>query len=990
MGAAPSLIGRSTELQRIDDSIAEVAGGRARVLLIGGEAGIGKSALLGAALDRSRLAGFSVGAGACIELSTPLRFLSVRAALHDLLQDMEVTPSEPMLAPLLTGQSPEFDIEPVMLMEAFIDLLDDLARRSPIALGLEDLQWADESAAELLTYVVRHVFDQRVLLLGTYRSAELPRGHPITALISDARLAAVERIELGGLERNELRAFVRARANVDPTEDFLDELGRRSGGNPFFASELLHANLHRPDGLPASIADVLSMRLDPLSVDAAEVVAAAAVLGDHAPSDLLVRVVDRPARAIDDALRVAVDAQVLTVDASGDVIGFRHALLGEAAYARLLPAQRRELHGAVASALVADPALVERAMFDASLAHHLDRAAQSAPALVATLRAARAARDDHKPVEAVRHYERALELWDRVDDAEAQAGEDNLAVLTAAAAVALEAGRDDGGLEFLDRALAVLDPETDLERWIDVAWEVMYRQWFVGDSASALALLDEAWSRLPADVRSRERALLLERRGFMCAVGGEATAGIASSEEAVTIARELGDVSLEAYALVSLGMARAYGDDVEHGVSDLREGCTLARGADNAVAFGRGIVNLGLVLNAEGRPVAARDACLIGSEIAREMGLERSYLSPISAMLARAYTSLGDWDDAEQVLDQAPWLRWPRTRTYEALTRAQLALGQGDYDAVEQLLVDASGDPAGNVAHEVARVTTEVEFRLARGGLPRRGRAGRTLDRRGGSERARERGAPLRARCPRRGRCGAGRRCRRHGPRAPDGSSPAAQLKSPTRWRGVQSARAWAATAAGTSRLEHWATAAGAFDEVECVVRAAEARAEMARALLDAGDRLGARQVARSAREVAARAGALPLLARLDLLLERAGANETSSGPGEALGLTDREVEVLRLVALGRTNREIGRELFISVKTASVHVSNILRKVGVANRTEAAALAQRAGPRLLTAPGARYSTAPEARSAAIASASSPSTSPSTQSVSWPSVGPARS
>ena len=188
MGAAPSLIGRSTELQRIDDSIAEVAGGRARVLLIGGEAGIGKSALLGAALDRSRLAGFGVGAGACIELSTPLRFLSVRAALHDLLQDMEVTPSEPMLAPLLTGQSPEFDIEPVMLMEAFIDLLDDLARRSPIALGLEDLQWADESAAELLTYVVRHVFDQRVLLLGTYRSAELPRGHPITALISDRAL----------------------------------------------------------------------------------------------------------------------------------------------------------------------------------------------------------------------------------------------------------------------------------------------------------------------------------------------------------------------------------------------------------------------------------------------------------------------------------------------------------------------------------------------------------------------------------------------------------------------------------------------------------------------------------------------------------------------------------------------------------------------------------------------------------------------------------
>ena len=714
MGAAPSLIGRSTELQRIDESIAEVVGGRARVLFIGGEAGIGKSALLGAALDRSRLAGFGVGAGACIELSTPLRFLSVRAALHDLLQDLDLVPSEPLLAPLLTGRSPEYEVEPVMLMEAFIDLLDDLARRSPIVLGFEDLQWADESAAELLTYVVRHVFDQRVLLVGTFRSAELPRGHPITSLITDAHLAAAERIDLAGLERSDLRAFVRARTDSEPTEDFLDELARRSGGNPFFASELLHAHLHRPDGLPASIADTLALRLDSLSVDAAEVVAVAAVLGDHAPSELLVRVVGRPARAVDDALRVAVDAQVLTVDASGDVVGFRHALLGEAAYARLLPAQRRALHGAVAAALVADPTLVERG--------DVRRVAGASPR-PRRPSGARAHRDAAGRARGARRP---------------QAGGGGPALRAGVGAVGSgrRRGRERGGQPRgahggrgrraggrtgrrrprVPRPCAggTRSSRRDLEQWIDVAWEVMYRQWFVGDSASAAKLLDEAWSRLPPERRTRERALLLERRGFMCAVGGDAAAGIASSEDAVAIARELGDASLEAYALVSLGMARAYGDDVERGVRDLREGCTLARGADNAVAFGRGIVNLGLVLNAEGRPAAARDACLIGSEIAREMGLERSYLSPISAMLARAYTSLGEWDDATQVLDQAPWLRWPRTRTYEALTRAQLALGQGDYDAVEHLLLDATGDLAGNVAHEVTRVTTEVEFRLAR------------------------------------------------------------------------------------------------------------------------------------------------------------------------------------------------------------------------------------------------------------------------------------
>ena len=197
------------------------------------------------------------------------------------------------------------------------------------------------------------------------------------------------------------------------------------------------------------------------------------------------------------------------------------------------------------------------------------------------------------------------------------------------------------------------------------------------------------------------------------------------------------------------------------------------------------------------------------------------------------------------MLDQAPWLRWPRTRTYEALTRAQLALGQGDYDAVEQLLVDASGDPAGNVAHEVARVTTEVEFRLARAGFRDAVElAERWID-------VAEASAPASAVRL----CALGARAAVDAAQGVDAAAwsaragrlvagGAAGVADAVAWCAV--ARAWASTAAGTSRLEHWATAAGAFDEVECVVRAAEARAEMARALLDAGDRLGARQVARS------------------------------------------------------------------------------------------------------------------------------------------------
>jgi DNA-binding CsgD family transcriptional regulator len=934
------LIGRRSELDRIDEAIDDVAGGRARVLLIGGDAGIGKSCLLGATLDRAREAGFAVGTGACIELSTPLRFLSVRAALRDLVQELDLTIDEPALVPLLAGRAAGH-VESAIVMEAFAARLDDIARRSPIALAVEDLHWADESTVELLTYVARHLYDQRVLLVATFRGIDVLRGHPAASLVAEAqRLPTVARIDLTGLDRSELRAFIRLRTSSDPSEDFLDELDRRSGGNPFFATELLHASIRRPGALPASIADVLTLRLDPLPDDAAEVVAAAAVLGDHAPVALLSRLVTRGGAELDGALRVAVDAQVLTVDPDGDVVRFRHALLAEAAYSRLLPAQRRTLHATVAALLEDEPALVERDLLDAARAHHFDRAGDVPAALGAYLRAADAAIDARKPVEAVRQYERALDLWDRVEDPAAHAGADHFTVLMGAARAALEAGREEGGIEFLDRLLAVLDPETDLARWVEVVREIVHRQWFIGDTASALVLIDEGMARLPEDRRTRERSLLLERRGFMRGVTGAAKEGLADSLEAVAIAREIGDRSIESYATVSLGVTRCNAGAIDEGLDDLRRGCALARETDNAVAFGRGIVNIGLVLNELARPDEAQEACTIGLEIAREMGLDRSYVSPISMMLAGALTALGEWDDANRVLDR-PGLAWQRTRTYEALVRAQLALGQGELDAAEHFVALAAADPLGNVVHDAARRAVEAELYLAQ---HRFDRAAEVVD---GAIDSAEANAPASAvrLCAIGAHVAALRRdaagARRWADRAErDATGASAVVADAPAW--AAAARAWTATTA-TARIDAWTAAADAFEAADLVVRAADARAELAAALLDAGDAAAAEPILHDAREVASRAGALPLLARVDQLMSRAGADDVATGPGQALGLTDREVQVLRLVAMGRTNREIGGELFISVKTASVHVSNILRKVGAGNRTEAAALAQRVG-----------------------------------------------
>ena len=823
MRAAVTLIGRRSELERIDDALDDVAGGRARALLVGGDPGIGKSALIGAALDRARERGFAVGAGGCIEMSSPVRFLSVRAALRQLTTELGIAVPDPMLAPLLTGRTAE-PIESVLVIEAFAALLDDLTRDRPIAFAIEDLHWADEATAELLTYLVRNLYDQRVLLLASFRQPDLPRDHPALSLVAEApRMLMVERIDLTGLDRSELRRFAKSHTNRDPTEIFLDDLMRRSEGNPFFAIELLHASIGRPGALPASIADVLSLRLDTLTPDAAEVVSVAAVLGDHAPADLLVRVAGRPASEVDDALAAAVDAQVLVFEPGEDTVAFRHTLLGEAAYARLLPAQRRRLHAIVAHELDEDPALVERAMFDASLAYHLERAGEYEAALAAAARAAHAAAESLRPVEAATYYERVLELWDRVDDPEQVVGADHVSVLMGAANAAHVGGRDDGGLSFLEKALAELDPDADFARWVDVACRVIHRQWFVGNTADALAFLEVALAKVPEASRTLERAGLQERRGLMHGVQGEAHEGIAASEEAVDISTELGDAPMEAYARVTLGMCCAFAGDVERGLAEVNDACRLAREVGNTVAYGRRHREHRSGAEHVRTPTRSRDR-----EPRRRRGRTRDGTRPQlrqpDSRSTRYRTDragrLGRSDARPRPSAVAPVAAHAhirRARPHAARVRSGRARDRGD-------LPLRSGLRPGR-QRRTRSGTRRRRIRTAHRADPvrRGGRVGRGVDRGRRDECADECGAALRA----------GARAAIDADRAVDSAAwaeraavnaegAAAPVADSEAWLAV--ARAWAAIAAKESPRDHWAAAATAFDVVGMAVRAAEAR----------------------------------------------------------------------------------------------------------------------------------------------------------------------
>ena len=982
-------VGRTEELALLRDLLARAASGEAGVAVIGGEAGVGKTRLADQLAATASEQGVRVLRGGCVQLGEEgLPFAPVTQALRGLAGDLDPAELEAVagqaradLARLLPdlAWSAEAAAATAMagasqgrLFELLLGVVERLAATAPLLLVMEDLHWADRSTRDLVAFLAAYLRSGRVLLVLTFRSDELHRLHPLRGLLGElARNRRVRRLELQRFTRGELAEQLAALLGADPSAGLVEDVYARSEGNPFFTEELVLASAGDgagPGALPPSLQQVLLTRVVRLGRSTQQLLRVAAAAGPGVAQPLLAATAGMAEAELLDGLREAVDQQLLLPEPGGDGYVFRHALVAEAVYGELLPGERVRLHTALASAVEAGVDTGgQPATRLARLAHHWSAAGDQPRALTASIQAAAAAEQVNAFAEAELQLERVLALWDRVPDAAERAGMDRPLLLSRCAEAADAAGDTGRAAQLVRQAMALLDQARQPQR-LGLLHEQLARCLRGLSDPDALGEQQEA-VRLVRPEPSSKRARVLGSLAQLLVLVARFEEARGPAEEAVAIARQVGARAEEASARTALGSVLIELGDADAGLAELAAAARLARQTDEVVDLLRAILNRSDGLLAAGRMEEAVAVALDGIPEARRLGLARSTGLDLACNATEGLLALGRWDQAEQVshegldsgLSDAASVNLP-------LARAALELGRGDLDAAEARLRAVRHllpDPIPEAQKAGPLFAGLAELALWRGDL----------------ERARElvaEAVPLVEPHPRYAaplyalgvRVEADRaelaRARHAGePAGDDGTASAllerlAEAAASPPAAGVPGLAAWHATGLaertrqeGRSDPVAWAAVVAAWERLGQPYRVAYACFRQAEALMaGTGDRDAAATVLRRAAEVTDRLGArllgaevqaLARRARLNLAPHAAAPEAGARTPAEQLGLTPREAEVLALVAAGRSNSQIAGELFISPKTASVHVSNILAKLGVSTRVEAAARAHRLG-----------------------------------------------
>ena len=1000
---SPVFIGRQDEMSALTATLSQAADGVPAVALIGGEAGVGKTRLVSELTERASQAGFLAVAGQCLELGAAglplaplvdvLRTLA-RSLPPDVLAEV-LGAARPELARLLPELSPEAavappaaaEIRPAQLLELVLGVLERLSARQPVLLVIEDLHWADQSTLELTAFLARALRAAQIMMVATYRSDELHRRHPLRPLLTGwERVRSIRHIELQRFGLEEVTAQLAAILGADPAPGLTAAIFDRSGGNAYLVEELaggLRAD-GDPAGLPPSLRDVLLSRVDALSAGAQRLLRTASAAGRAVPDRLLAEVAGMTEPELFAALRELVENHLLLVDSGGHGYVFRHALTRDAVYEDMLPGERIRLHEAYGAALARDPGPGEEdAGRSAALAYHWHAALDLPRALPAAIDAARYAMASYAPAEALRQLERALELWPRVADAAERTGLDQAEVSRLAAEAARRSGALDRSALLLSDALAQLPDGASPERRALLLERLGQAQRDAGREAEAVAALEQALALLPADQTTREHAVVLAAlaRSAMRSAGFETAADLAS--RAAEAARAAGAREVEADAAITLGSVSAYVGSTEAGVQPLRWGLRLALDLGLPEIAMRGYINLSDTLELLGQHQEAAQTAADGAALAEQSGLARSYGSFLIGNQAEPLLRMGQWAEADRLTAGA--LAGLPEGVFAAtlrLLRAELAAMRGHYDESSRELA-AARRALGDIKD--LQFTQSVGYvealaAVSRGDLP----AARDAITAGLSEGT----APWAGRYSWpllwlgvRAEAEEATRARDRREPVPDHSADQVAGLSQTAARlqaGAPATNGYRALVAaeqaragGNTQIPAWSAAVDSWRSAGEPYPLAYALLRLAEAHSAAGEQEPAAQAAAQAQAIAERIGAAPVAADLAALARRArlrldqvaGADGTAAsaatperarepgaepGPAPAdelarFGLTSREREVLMLLAAGRSNPEIAQALFISAKTASVHVSNILAKLGVSGRVEAAAVAHRLG-----------------------------------------------
>ena len=390
--------------------------GQPGVVLVSGDPGIGKSTLLAEAARRT---GTPLYLGRCVHVggdAIPL------APLVDLIRQVRRGSDAGRLRALESlGELATSGAERVGdLFTLALELVGELGADGPVIVGFDDLHWGDPATWDLFEHLARNLVDERVVLVGAYRADEVVRDPEACAVEppSSVASAASSGCTLVGLDRNAVAVHAAAVLGIPAPPALVDELVRRGEGNPFFTEELVAAHL-AGEAIPALLSELLEADIASLDPAGRHVLAALATVGRDTDPELLAAVVELDEPTTEAAVRAAIDARLLVVDAATDAYRVRHPLIGEVAYNAALPTERRRLHRAVATALQAHPRFALTATDAAGeLAFHLDRAGDEAAAFEALFAAADSA-ERIAPATCLAHLERIFELWERMRDSRA-------------------------------------------------------------------------------------------------------------------------------------------------------------------------------------------------------------------------------------------------------------------------------------------------------------------------------------------------------------------------------------------------------------------------------------------------------------------------------------------------------------------------------------------------------------------------------------------
>jgi len=982
--SSPRLVGRDQELA---DLLAAVDGQDAerQVILIAGEAGIGKTRLLAELEATLRSSGaddraIGIVRGSCLALADgELPFAPILEILDGLGHDR---PDLRARIALVSQELSGGDLTSAAgggsrgrLFGQIRDILVEAQADDGLVMIVDDVHWADRSTLDLLVFLARRLRGTGVLLVVAYRSDELHRRHPLPPVLAELRRGFVrEQLDLGPLSADAIGQQVDEIVGRDDPR-LRRRIAERADGNPFHAEELVAIDVGDAP-LPASLRDVLLARLRALDPATIDVLGICAVVGTDVDETLLAAVSGTDPGEIHARLREAVEHSILVPSSDGRSYGFRHALLQEAMHDDLLPADRVGLHRRVADALARDPfsRSASRAVQAAELARHRDAAGQTELAFDAYLDAGTAAYRATAWPEAAAAFQRAATI--AAPDSDGSLDPRLMAVLPKAAFAVYFAGDLHRAVALLqdgiDRASSMGDDGTAAELLIHLAR--LYNTF--GDEQASRATFVRLQSLDVPEERLHARAMLAVANvvaKYMANRSGEA---IELATRALPMVDAVGDLDSVTILLSSRGSSLIGLGRFEEAAADFDRIAGLP--ANEISVFERGvfITNRGWAMNEAGELDAGEALLRDGLRIAAELDVRSDWDPWNLAGLGYVAFMRGDWDDALSLVGSSrafgvggiPALIAGYVSALVAAGRGDAARASADFAVSREIAVDIesewpyleltaarlageAGDPRARLSHVQAGLaalegkdTLVLWSWLALHGASAAADLAASAHGRSAPGSASDDALRARAYATLAEEVASGRRF--------PGSSPTRLTRAIAAFASAEADRA-----EGVDRPDQWAAAAAAFEDLGFQPEVAELRYREAAASLANGDRDRAVVSLGQARSIADAVGMTVLGGRIDALA-RAGrltldtpapalvpAVEASAPPpsDDPWGLTEREREVLALVAAGRTNGQIGTALFISTKTASVHVTHILDKLGVSSRTEAALAAIHAG-----------------------------------------------